>query len=69
MKYITSKDGEMIIFSIGFSHDEMARKTIGIKNVVGAGFVSLSDATCYGRSISLGIDSREDDTILLKNQY
>jgi len=37
-------------------------------DIVSAGFVSF-DGKCYGRSESLGIDSRPEDTELYKKQF
>ena len=69
LKYIVAKvEGleQIVIFSPTFVHSEMARKVGG--PVLGAGFVHWEAQECYGQSISLGIESREEDTNLLKRR-
>jgi hypothetical protein len=64
MKYICVEiEGleQIIIFSKGIGHDEMAEK---FKKILSAGFVS-QDWKIYGESISLKIESRERDQLLL----
>ena len=80
MKYIISKNNDVIIFSDGISHRDMARDIGCIEagdDIVGAGFVRFSvtneddmpgdlDIKCYGESVSLGIKSRgiDDECII-----
>lgn len=65
MKYIATKD-TIIMFPDYESHDEMARQCKGI--VIGAGFVvglgggDIEKIKCVGRSVSLEIKSRLEDT-------
>ena len=70
MKYVVI-DGylceEIYLFPEFVVHSEFVIQTLGNKReqVLGAGFIG-SDLRCYGRSTSLGIDSRGDaDTALL----
>lgn len=83
MKYITTCDDdgkeEIFLFPKSINHDAMAEVLGRIKNQthgnwhrahrepVAAGFVS-ADKKCFGRSESLGLDSRPEDTILLAKQ-
>jgi hypothetical protein len=66
-KYIIA-DGRAIVFSPAIQHSDMAR---GFGEIAGAGFVSFGTkedeygetiitAHCYGKSVSLDIDSRGD---------
>lgn len=67
VKYIIA-DGRAIVFSSAIQHSDMAR---GFNFVEGAGFVTfrsekdeygetITKANCYGKSISLNIESRGD---------
>jgi hypothetical protein len=83
MKYITtrSEDGleEIFLFSAVINHDAMAEVIECIKNrtrepwhrvhrhPISAGFVS-ADGECYGRSESLRLEARIEDTGLLRHQ-
>jgi hypothetical protein len=62
MKYIITKGNQIVIFSSGFSHKEIANKIPD--QVVSAGFINIggNKIECYGESISLGIKSRPEDT-------
>ena len=80
MKYIVTKNEkgqeEIFIFSKEISHDCMAEAVMGIKNQsfgnwrrvrrkpISAGFIEGGE--CVGRSESLGLESREEDTKLLR---
>ena len=81
-KYIcmTDDDKEVIItFPNSIDHDCMAEACSGIKNQtwgnwyrvfrspVSAGFIDRN-GKCYGRSETLNLDSRPEDTELLKKQ-
>ena len=68
MKYIIVQKGDFevpIIFSDLITHKDMAQD----ETVLGAGFVQISInyetrdfvVSCYGRSDSIGINSREED--------
>lgn len=70
IKYIKTKDKEIIMFGEIMQHSDFQHM-----NPVSAGFISIGinkdgnpDCTCYGKSISLGLDSHEDDTRLAKYQ-
>lgn len=65
-KYINFKNLGIIMFPDTVDHDWMARQ-IG-QEVVGAGFVFLDIAKCYGESITLGLRATEADTKLLRRQ-
>lgn len=79
VKYITfnMKDLETgIMFPEHISHDEFARKfNIEHKNILGAGFLDIREkegfniVKCYGNSISLNINSREEDSRLMTKEY
>ena len=64
MKYITTKNNAIIIFSKGFSHKEIAQKLN--EEVRGAGFVNLDTKECSGQSISLKIGVHERDNRTLE---
>lgn len=65
LKYLLTKQGDLIVFSDGLSHSEMA----GRRDIVGAGFIRFHDtndaelarAECYGESVSLKIKSRKEE--------
>ena len=60
MKYITTKDNDLIIFSKGINHSDMARKFGG--EIRGAGFVELEVThTPYGKSYFMDMKPHEDD--------
>jgi len=77
MKYIIIDNGMFetpIIFDEATDHSEMVSGAMGFKqNVVSAGFVQLTGfvkngpatVNCYGRSTSLKIGSRLEDTKLI----
>jgi hypothetical protein len=81
MKYIVTcdKDGneDLFLFPRSIHHDAMAEMLMHIKNQtfgnwervfrepISAGFVDGS--RCHGKSESLGLESRPEDTILLKH--
>lgn len=69
-KYVITDDGTIIVFPELLQHSEFKKF-----NPVSAGFISFGvnkqgnpSCTCYGESISLGLKSREEDTILAKRQ-
>ena len=84
MKYIVTEDydgnEEIFLFSKDINHDAMAEFLGYIKNQthgnwirvhrtpVSAGFVRNA-LECYGSSETLGLNSRPQDTALLKSQY
>ncbi len=71
LKYIRFESG-FVVFSEPTLHSEV--KIPG--NIISAGFVRLRStddkdlvsANCYGKSVSLGKDSKEEDSQLLTNQ-
>lgn len=70
-KYIRTEEDQIIVFPSYLSHNLF--KSF---NPVSAGFISFGatakhepSCTCYGKSVSLGIDSNTDeDTFLAKKQ-
>ena len=73
-KYIILDDMTPIVFPITLQHDEVARRfTVKLTQpeVTSAGMVELTVTNgkpafeCYGRSISLDIDSKETDSATL----
>ena len=71
-KYIRTKDNEIIVFGEIIQHSDFRNF-----NPVSAGFISFGinpesknpTCSCYGRSISLNLDSNEEeDTRLAKMQ-
>jgi hypothetical protein len=71
VKYIRTKDNEIIIFGEIMQHRDFRNF-----NPISAGFISFGinkegnpTCSCYGESISLGIESNpEEDTLLAKQQ-
>lgn len=73
MKYIHFEGFGIVIFEPHIEHAAMARK-IGAKPL-SAGFVDVpatddcgNEATCHGKSISLGLESAASDTALLRRR-
>lgn len=70
----TGMDGtfedQIVPFSSRIIHKKMA-ESYGRGKVVSAGFIRFSDdgPECYGQSISLGLDSRPEDTLLAKSAF
>lgn len=74
MKYITfeniSGDERYVIFDKITDHSKMARSLVGFGQALGAGFVGFDSdgAHCYGKSVSMGIESRgEKDSELINS--
>lgn len=71
IKYIRYPSG-FVIFSEPMTHKEIHVRDA--ENPISAGFVSLNydqdgiKASCHGSSISMGLDSKEDDSELLTKQ-
>jgi hypothetical protein len=72
-KYIVVGVGNLevpIIFPETLNHSEVARP---FKNVISAGFCSIPDReseySVWGKSVSLGIESREKDAELLDRYF
>lgn len=70
VKYIRTKDNEIIVFSELQQHSEFINF-----EPISAGFISFGigedgnpNCTCYGMSVSLNLESIEDDTKLAKRQ-
>ena len=82
MKYLIIKKGGLelpVIFSEIESHDEVAKKLNVFSDLVSAGFCRFEmdengDGTaalsvrCWGKSVSLGIQSRPEDGYLIYKQ-
>ena len=70
-KYIITKDNDIIIFSAAMNHSDFRHM-----NPIRAGFISIGvdkegnpDCSCYGRSISLDMESDpQKDTLKAKLQ-
>ena len=71
VKYVVTKDNEIIVFG-----ELMQHKDFKHMNPISAGFIAFGinkqgnpTCNCYGKSISLGLKSREDiDTDIAKRQ-
>lgn len=60
MKYIVTKEGEVVMFSVKFMHSDVAQK-LGL-TPVSAGFVNgFGQIAVAGESTSLGLVSRAED--------
>jgi len=70
-KYIKTDDDVIIVFSELLQHNDFKKF-----NPVSAGFTSIgvnrhsgmTQCTCYGKSVSLGMESHEEDSRLAFNQ-
>ena len=69
-KYIKTKDNEIIVFSEAMFHSDFRNM-----NPVSAGFISFGinkdgnpTCSCYGESISLRLQSDEEDTLIAQHQ-
>ena len=69
-KYIRTKHNEIIVFSELFNHSDFRHF-----NPISAGFISFGtnsdgnpSCTCYGKSITLNMESNEEDTLLAQRQ-
>ncbi len=67
MKYIIYDTGlyeSVMIFDHITQHVDVAQRIHSIESVVSAGFISVVDGKfqCFGRSLSLDIDSRPEDS-------
>jgi hypothetical protein len=71
MKYVTIDNGyndAVYLIPNIVNHADFVRALgFDVMGVLGAGFVT-PDLKCYGRSISLGVNSRPEDTELLRGQ-
>jgi len=70
VKYIRTDDDVIIVFCELLQHSEFKRF-----NPISAGFISFGvnnqgnpSCTCYGESVSLNLQSMEDDTMLARRQ-
>ena len=71
VKYVCTKDNQIIVFSELFTHDEFKHF-----NPISAGFISIGadgksepSCSCFGESVSLDLKSRpEIDTELARKQ-
>ena len=69
-KYVITSDNTIIVFPELLQHSEFKNF-----NPISAGFISFGvnkqgnpSCTCHGKSISLGLKSREEDTKIAKIQ-
>ena len=74
LKYVVIDMGisdAMFVFPDWLSHDDVASRLqfgkLDKANIVSAGFVKNGQRT--GKSISLGVESRKEDTLLLKRMW
>jgi len=65
----------VIIFSGCISHDEMVRSVPAVSEVLSAGFIDFDvdkngevSPRCHGKSTSLNIGSRPEDSVIVKAQ-
>ncbi|RLF04181.1 MAG: hypothetical protein DRJ64_07320 [Thermoprotei archaeon] len=76
-KYILTDENDYVVFTPMIEHSKMARVLRG--NVVGAGFCHISSTTdedgnlcpdvkCYGLSVSLNVESREQDGSIISRE-
>ena len=75
VKYIKTKDKQIIVFPEYITHDQFSDW-----NPISAGFISfgavmsknldymMTTCTCYGKSVSLKLESQAEDTELAKRQ-
>jgi len=70
VKYVRTKDHQIIVFGDYYIHSDFKHL-----EPISAGFISIGigkdgnpDCTCYGESVSLGLKSLEDDTLLAQRQ-
>lgn len=70
MKYIYTDALGFVLFSNHLDHDAFARQLrLKKEDILSAGHVNMdSYPECYGKSISLGIQSKADDTAKLRFQ-
>jgi len=73
MKYITTGLGQVLMFTDGYTHKDVAEK-LNISIVRGAGFVTLQNPEhieFFGKSDSLKIKSRgeKDKNVLLRAMW
>ena len=66
MKYIVSKDNDLVIFSEGFKHSEVADKLRIVP--VSAGFID-QNLKPYGKSFTLGLSAMEKDQRIINNHF
>jgi len=66
MKYIITKCNNIVIFSDGIGHNEIA-KNIG-EEVISAGMID-SGLNVFGKSATLNLASREIDKAIIKRQF
>jgi len=74
LKYVVTDENDFAMFSKLSNHNDVARGLYGTP--VGAGFCNLRQkvdsedvsVNCYGRSISLGIKSREEDELVINRK-
>ena len=74
LKYVITDKNDFAIFTELSTHSDVAKKLCG--KPVGAGFCSLArkansekaNIHCWGKSVSLGISSREIDEEIINNK-
>lgn len=68
MKYIVSKDNEVVIFSENLVHAMVARRLFPEDHIRSAGFVN-AELKPHGMSISLEIGGHPDDEELIAHHF
>lgn len=70
-KYIKTEDNQIVIFPAKYKHSEFAHM-----NPVSVGFIAIGaqgrlqpSISCYGKSVSLGLESDPKDTELATKQF
>ena len=78
LKYIIDRSSQFAIFSESITHSEM--KSRDFDQIVGAGFCTIApgydpqtkneivNVHCFGKSISLNIESREEDEKIINHK-
>ena len=69
VKYIVVNNGlhdVMIMFSDLLQHADVAS---GFAKIISAGFINPETLSCSGKSISLGLGSRPEDTEIARRQF
>lgn len=68
LKYIRKQNG-FIVFTDTFNHNEVTTKN----DIISAGFCYIDTeqekCTCFGESVSLGIESLDEDSDKMTNQF
>lgn len=67
MKYVITTDGKVLVFDSEIWHSDMVESP---DIACAGGFVSVGQrgVSCYGMSMTLGVESRSEDSILVRNE-